>query len=114
MTRIVTSHYRYKRPPRKRQAAALEVPVVLKATEPTKARKSVTPAESDATVVAPDAVALGDRVAPPSAIETIRRRKHAMLAHLLEDLTPEELQRRGDAADAIMREVKRRIRQRRP
>jgi hypothetical protein len=26
-----------------------------------------------------------------------------MLAHLLEDLTPEEVQRRGDAADALFR-----------
>ena len=32
-----------------------------------------------------------------------------MLAHLLEDLTPEEHRRRGDAADAMMREIKRQI-----
>jgi hypothetical protein len=51
------------------------------------------------------AVPSGDRVAPPSAIVTIRRRKHAML----EDLTPEEHQRRGDAADALFRELVRRI-----
>jgi hypothetical protein len=31
-----------------------------------------------------------------------------MLAHLLEDMTAEELQRRGDAADALFREVVRR------
>jgi hypothetical protein len=28
-----------------------------------------------------------------------------MLAHLLEDMTPEEHQRRGDAADALFRKV---------
>jgi hypothetical protein len=39
---------------------------------------------------------------------TIRRRKHAMLAHLLEDLSPEEHRRRGDAATALFREVVRR------
>ena len=37
-----------------------------------------------------------------------------MLAHLLEDLTPEELQRRGDAADALFREVVRRATGRTP
>jgi hypothetical protein len=35
-----------------------------------------------------------------------------MLADLLEDLMPEELQRRGDAADALFREVVRRIKRR--
>jgi hypothetical protein len=31
MTRIVTSHYRYKRPPRKRKVVALDVPVIVSA-----------------------------------------------------------------------------------
>ena len=31
MTRIVTTHYRYKRPPRKRKAVALEAPAVVTA-----------------------------------------------------------------------------------
>ena len=31
MTRIVTTHYRYKRPPRKRKAVALEVPAIVTA-----------------------------------------------------------------------------------
>jgi hypothetical protein len=43
-----------------------------------------------------------------SAIVTIRSPKGAMLAHLLEDLTPEEHRRRGDAADALFRTVVRR------
>ena len=29
MTRIVTTHYRYKRPPRKRKPVALEAPVIV-------------------------------------------------------------------------------------
>jgi hypothetical protein len=29
MTRIVTTHYRYKRPPRKRKAAPLEGPAIV-------------------------------------------------------------------------------------
>jgi hypothetical protein len=109
---IVRTTYRYPRPRRRRQAAALEVPAVVKAAEPAKASKrarSTKLAES----AAPDAVPSGDRVAPPSVIITIRRRKHAMLAHLLEDMTPEEHRRRGDAADAMMREIKRQIAERR-
>jgi hypothetical protein len=39
MTRIVTTHYRYKRPPGKRKPVALEVPPVVKATDPAKASK---------------------------------------------------------------------------
>ena len=31
MTRIVTTTYRYKRPPKKRKAVALEVPVIVTA-----------------------------------------------------------------------------------
>ena len=87
MTRIVRTAYRYQRPPRKRQA-----PAVVKASQRTRPK----PAPA----------------APPpaaSAIVTIRSRKGAMLAHLLEDMTPEEHRRRGDAADALFRKVVRRI-----
>jgi hypothetical protein len=90
---IVTTHYRYKRPPRKRQAVALEVPAVVKAAEPAKAlRRGVNPSDRPTgSPVTPSDDASAS--APPtngrkSAIVTIRRRKHAMLAHLLEDLTP--------------------------
>ena len=40
MTRIVTTHYRYKRPSRKRKAVALEVPVIV-----TRAKKGRRPKE---------------------------------------------------------------------
>jgi hypothetical protein len=36
MTRIVRTSYRYKRPPGKRKAVALEVPAVVKAADPAK------------------------------------------------------------------------------
>jgi hypothetical protein len=41
---IVTTHYRYKRPPRKRKAVALDVPVVV-----TKGGTKRLPAKADAT-----------------------------------------------------------------
>jgi len=34
MTSIVTTHYSYKRPPRKRKAVALDVPTVVQRTKP--------------------------------------------------------------------------------
>jgi hypothetical protein len=110
MTRIVRTTYRYQRPPRKRQAVALEVPAVVKTADPAKASKQgrgLPPGPA----TQPPAPAYDDRTPPPppaaSAIVTIRSRKGAMLAHLLEDMTPEEHQRRGDAADALLQEIKR-------
>jgi hypothetical protein len=108
---VVRTTYRDKRPPKKRRAAALEVPAVVMAAEPataSKRAKSVMWTDFAATAAASDAVPSSDRVAPSSAIVTIHRRKHVMLAHLLEDQTPEEFQRRGDAANALFREVVRR------
>jgi hypothetical protein len=84
MTRIAHTAYRYKRPPRKRHAVALDVPAVVKAAGQ-RTRPKPAPA-------APPTPANDDRTQPPpaaSAIVTIRSRKHAMLAHLLEDMTPE-------------------------
>jgi hypothetical protein len=109
VARIVTYAHRYKRPPRKRQAAALEVPAVVKVTSKWTTRPQPAPANPEP--AAPPTPTNDPKPAPPptaSAIVTIRRRKHAMLAHLLEDLTPEEVQRRGDAADALFRTIVRR------
>ena len=88
---IVRSTYRYQRPPRKRQAVALEVPAVVKAAEPAKARKRA------------KSLALADSA--PAAATDNDGREPAMLAHSLEDMTPEEHRRRGDAADALFRQV---------
>ena len=84
MTRIVTTHYRYKRPPRKRKAVALEVPAIVRA-----GTASAAPAE--------------DR---KPAIVTARRPRKRYAD--VPDMTPEEHQRRGDAADALWRELLRR------
>jgi hypothetical protein len=81
---IVHYEYRYKRPPRKKKPVALEVPAVVTRRKP----------------------APGKVEAPPpakSAIVTIRKRGSDV-----PDLTPAEHQRRGDAAEALFREMKRR------
>jgi hypothetical protein len=117
MARIVRTIYRYQRPPRKRQAVALEVPAVVKAADPVKARKRIAgqgshpaPGKSEPTAP-PHAPANGDRTpAPPpaaerkSAIVTVRRPSRFGAA---EDLPPEERNRRADLADAMMQEFKR-------
>jgi len=95
VTRIVTTHYRYKRPPKKRKAVALTGSAIVRkqasadATPPRPAEEP-TPAKSPAP---------GAR---KSAIVTIKRKSRAP------DLSPEELQRRADAADALWHELVRR------
>jgi hypothetical protein len=105
MTRIVRTTYRYRRPPRKRQAVALEVPAVVKAADPARASKQgrgspPAPANDGRTPTPP----LAAEKKP--AIVSIRRRGRFGYA---EDLTPEELRRRADAADALFRDIVRRI-----
>jgi hypothetical protein len=85
---IVHYEHHYKRPKKKKKPVALEVPAVVR-TEPTRADDDRKPA-------------------PTSAIVTIRKRGRDALP----DLTPEEHQRRGDAAEALFREMKRRIAER--
>jgi hypothetical protein len=111
MTRIVTTHYRYKRPPRKRKAVAIEGPAIVRAADPAKARKR---AAKDALAnvshgFSPTVMAANDDHGTPakSAIVTIRRRGKRFAD--VPDVTPEEHQRRGDAADAIWRELMRRV-----
>ena len=84
MTRIVRIAYRYKRPPpRKRKAAALDVPAVVKAAKVQRFHDVTSAPQPEPAAEARE-----------SAVVAIRSRKHAMLAHLLEDLTPEEHRRR--------------------
>ena len=123
MTRIVTTHCRYKRPARKRKAAALEVPAIVTTEssrrlpvwgkEEAAAKVSVTTRHDDGGPAQPTT----PRAATPTpatlpadnerkpAIVTIKRKSRFGDAP---DLTPEELQRRGDAADALWRELVRR------
>jgi hypothetical protein len=87
MTRIVRTAYRYKRPPRRKQPVALEVPAVVKAAEPAKASKraksdSVSDAETAAAPANDDPrnnTGRSPSVTDRPAIVTIRSRKHAML-----------------------------------
>ena len=90
MTRIITYAHRYKRPPKKRKAAALKVSRIV--------RKRASNPAADAPEPSPPA-ASDDR---KSAIVTIKRKSRFGDAP---DMTPEEHQRRGDAADALFREL---------
>jgi hypothetical protein len=121
MTRIVTTTYRYKRPPRKRKAVAIEAPAVVTTKSSRRqpvGRKEQAAAEVDAghpsrgEAAQPSTPRAAARVAPPpanddrkSAIVTVKRKSRFGDAP---DLTPEEYQRRGDAADALWRELVRR------
>jgi hypothetical protein len=111
MTRIVTTTYRYKPPPRKRKAAPLAGPALV-----TPKRKRVLPAEgkTPATAVVRKTKPGNDNRPDPaplptdgqkSAIVTVKREGRF---GEVPDLPPEEHRRRGDAADALWRELVRR------
>jgi hypothetical protein len=122
MTRIVTTHYRYKRPPRKRKAVAVEAPAVVitksSRRQPVGRKEQAaaevrlhTPVPGGKGALQPSTPRAAARVAPPAnddrkpAIVTIKRKSRFGDAP---DMTPEEHQRRGDAADALWRELVRR------
>ena len=101
---IVTTAYRYKRPAKKRKAVALAGPAIVR--KQGRADAAVPPDRVDDPPPAND-----DR--KPDLPETGRpsivtaRRPGARRVDV-PDLTPEEYQRRGDAADALWRELVRR------
>jgi hypothetical protein len=99
---IVTSTYRYKRPPRKRKAVALDVPAIVMPA-PTKKRQG--PVIRLGTKGAEAVNDNGDR---KSAIVTAKNLRRSRFGDV-PDMTPEEHKRRGDAADALFREMKRQI-----
>jgi hypothetical protein len=91
---IVHYEHRYKRPPRKKKPVAIEGPEVMRA-KPTRRPGNSRPADVD-----------DDRKpVPTSAIVTIQKRG----SDRVPDITPEEHQPRGDAAEALFREMKREI-----
>ena len=92
-SRIVTSTYRYKRPPRKRKAVPLEGPAIVRRGEARQRQPRPT---------AGTAPTDGKK----SAIVTAKRRPGRFGD--VPDMTPEEHQRRGEAADALFREIVRR------
>jgi hypothetical protein len=98
VARIVNTHYHYKRPPRKRKAVALDVPVVAKAGKP-KPRKASAASQGPAIVTS--------RL-PADQKTIVTPRKPSGRSGNSTHLTPEEHQRRGNAADALFRELVRR------
>jgi hypothetical protein len=109
MTRIITTYYRYKPPPRRKQAVALEVPEVVQAADPAKARTLVRPAPkqpSPANADGPTEPAPRPAARAKPAIVTARRPGKRYVD--VPDMTPEEHRRRGDAARALWRELVRR------
>ena len=122
MTRIVTTTYRYKRPAKKRKAVVLEAPAIVAA----KSRRPTWEDQAAAEVPEPPAITTAGQRAQSStpheatrgasptndgrkpAIVTARKPRGDRGFSDVPDLTPEELQRRGDAADALWRELVRR------
>jgi hypothetical protein len=117
MTHIVTTSYRYKRPPKRKKPVMLEVPAVI--TAASKRRKvaaeakaalkaSITLAPGESPTLTTGRTSSGD--AAKSAIITVRRKAARIIPPDLLPETPEEHRRRGDAADAMWRELVRRVR----
>ena len=71
--RIVTTHYRYKRPPGKRKPVTLEVPEPVKTADPTKARTSARAASKAPPPANDDRTPAADRRA-----RRMRRRRMVM------------------------------------
>jgi hypothetical protein len=105
MGAIVRTTYRYKRPPKKRKAVALEVLAIVRAGK--KARSSAIKGLISANLAEMKADALTGYDDRKSAIVTIRRRGKRFAD--VPDMTPEEHKRRGDGADAMFQEMKRQI-----
>jgi hypothetical protein len=108
MKRIVTSTYRYKRPPRKRKAQTAAIPqaAVVKARKP-KPRHVGQLEEARAALPGPAVTAPPANDDRKSSIVTVRRRGRRFAD--LPDMTPEEHRRVGDLADALWRDMVRRI-----
>jgi hypothetical protein len=112
MIRIVTTQYRYKRPPRKRKPAVpLEGPAIVTIRD----KKRVAPETPEKIILAEAEPQLAPPKSTPaptgprkSAIATIRRKPERVLPPGLLP-TPEEHRRRGDGADAMFQEMKRLI-----
>ena len=99
-TRIVTSTYRYKRPPRKRKAVPLEGPAIV--------RKGAASRETPPAPETPDDAPAVQPTTEPRSPAIVTAKRRAGRFGDVPDMTPEEHQRRGDAADALFREMVRR------
>lgn len=99
MARVVTAQYRYKRPPKKRKPVTIKVPEVATVRD----RKRVASRQVTDDPGATPQPANDDRKA---TIVTTRPKRGRFGE--VEDLTPEEHQQRGDAAEEVFRELVRR------
>ena len=93
---VVTTHYRYKRPPRTRKVVALEVPGIVRTKQP----RGTLGAQPETVGTQPIRT-----IARGNATLIVTVRKTGKRFADVPDLTPEEHQRRGDAADAMWREL---------
>jgi hypothetical protein len=87
---IITTHYRYKRPPRKRKVLALDVPAVVRRNASVGNRQMEAAAVDRASSEVPQIAANEDR---KSAIVTAR--KPGRRVPDVPDMTPEEHKRRA-------------------
>jgi hypothetical protein len=100
-TRIVTSTFRYKRPPPKRKAVPLEGPAIVRKRG--KADAVAPPQEpAPGNDHRPETSTSMDDP-PKSAIVTVKRRPGRFGD--VPDMTPEEHRQGGDAADALFRKI---------
>jgi hypothetical protein len=95
VSRIVRASYRYKRPPRRKKPVALEVPVVVRTADPAKAHTRAKEASK--------------RPLLPAVVTARRPTAFASLPPGLLPDTPGEHWRRGDATDALFRDIVHRI-----
>jgi hypothetical protein len=102
---IVTYAYRPKRPPRKRKEGALDVPAIVK---PTPMKKQQLGPVIRLGAKGAEAVNDNGEQPRPAAIVTAKHPRRRSVPDV-PDMTPEEHKRRGDAADALFREMKRQI-----
>src|SRR5690349_18051733 len=106
-TRIVTYVHRPKRPPRKRKTTALAAPAVVRkrsrndAAPPRPADNHPTPANDDREPPPPGVRKTAPLATAPPRIVTAHRPNASQAS--APDLSPEEHQQRGDAADALFR-----------
>jgi hypothetical protein len=111
MARIVTTTYRYRRPPRRKKPVALGVPAVVRAADPAKEQKRAS-RQGREPQPTPEPSNNDPKPAPPTAAEpkptvvTIRRKSWF---GDVPELAPEEVRRRADAANEMFQDFKRQI-----
>ena len=107
---IVTSTYRYKPPPKRkgRKLAEITGPAIVTSVDPKKLRRPPTRKKAAPQPANDDGQ---PELRPPAGKQSaiITARKPRASRSDVPEMTPEEHKRRGDAADAMFQEMKRRI-----